>query len=186
LGEAAFYGPKLDFMIRDALGRSWQLGTIQVDYNLPERFQLEYIGSDDKRHRPVMIHRAPFGSMERFVAVLIEHTAGKFPLWLTPEQVVVLPISEKFNDYAYGVSNKLNFSDIRTVVDDRNEKIGRKIRDNELKRIPYLLIVGEKEVETGTVAVRRQGEGDKGTMSLEDFSAFLQNEVKKQLTGLYN
>jgi threonyl-tRNA synthetase len=186
LGEAAFYGPKLDFMIRDALGRSWQLGTIQVDYNLPERFQLEYIGSDDKRHRPVMIHRAPFGSMERFVAVLIEHTAGKFPLWLTPEQAVVLPISEKFNDYARKVSDLLNFSDIRTVVDDRNEKIGRKIRDNELKRIPYLLIVGEKEEETGTVAVRRQGEGDKGTMSVEDFSTFLQNEVKKQLTGLYN
>jgi threonyl-tRNA synthetase len=186
LGEAAFYGPKLDFMIRDALGRSWQLGTIQVDYNLPERFQLEYIGSDDKKHRPVMIHRAPFGSMERFVAVLIEHTAGKFPLWLTPEQVVVLPISEKFNDYASSVSNKLNFSDIRAIVDDRNEKIGRKIRDNELKRIPYLLVVGEKEEETGTVAVRRQGEGDKGTMSLEDFSGFLQNEVKKQLTGLYN
>jgi len=186
LGEAAFYGPKLDFMIRDALGRSWQLGTIQVDYNLPERFQLEYIGSDDKRHRPVMIHRAPFGSMERFVAVLIEHTAGKFPLWLTPEQVVILPISEKFNDYARKVSNLLNFSDIRAVVDDRNEKIGRKIRDNELKRIPYLLIVGEKEEETGTVAVRRQGEGDKGSMTTEEFTGFLQDEVKKQLTGLYN
>lgn len=186
LGEAAFYGPKLDFMIRDALGRSWQLGTIQVDYNLPERFQLEYIGSDDKRHRPVMIHRAPFGSMERFVAVLIEHTAGKFPLWLTPEQVVILPISEKFNDYARKVSNLLNFSDIRAVVDDRNEKIGRKIRDNELKRIPYLLIVGEKEEETGTVSVRRQGEGDQGTMTTEEFAGKLLEEVKKQLTGLYN
>jgi len=186
LGEAAFYGPKLDFMIRDALGRSWQLGTIQVDYNLPERFQLEYIGSDDKRHRPVMIHRAPFGSMERFVAVLIEHTAGKFPLWLTPEQVVILPISEKFNDYARKVSNLLNFSDIRAVVDDRNEKIGRKIRDNELKRIPYLLIVGEKEEETGTVSVRRQGEGDQGAMTTEEFAGKLLEEVKKQLTGLYN
>jgi threonyl-tRNA synthetase len=185
-GEAAFYGPKLDFMIRDALGRSWQLGTIQVDYNLPERFQLEYIGSDDKRHRPVMIHRAPFGSMERFVAVLIEHTAGKFPLWLAPEQVVLLPISEKFNDYARKVSDMLNFSDIRAVIDDRNEKIGRKIRDNELKRIPYLLIVGEKEEENGTVAVRKQGEGDKGTMTVSGFMEFLQNEVKKQLTGLYN
>jgi threonyl-tRNA synthetase len=186
LGEAAFYGPKLDFMIKDALGRSWQLGTIQVDYNLPERFQLEYIGSDDKRHRPVMIHRAPFGSMERFVAVLIEHTAGKFPLWLAPEQVVVLPISEKYNDYAAKVSENLNFSDIRSVVDDRNEKIGRKIRDNELKRMPYLLVVGEKEEETGTVSVRRQGEGDKGAMTLEGFTAHLQEEIKKQLTGLYN
>jgi threonyl-tRNA synthetase len=173
-------------MIRDALGRSWQLGTIQVDYNLPERFQLEYIGSDDKRHRPVMIHRAPFGSLERFVAVLIEHTAGKFPLWLTPEQVVILPISEKFNDYARKVSNLLNFSDIRALVDDRNEKIGRKIRDNELKRIPYLLIVGEKEEETGTVSVRRQGEGDKGAMTTEEFAGKLLEEVKKQLTGLYN
>ncbi|MBP7504601.1 MAG: threonine--tRNA ligase, partial [Prolixibacteraceae bacterium] len=186
LGEAAFYGPKLDFMIKDALGRNWQLGTIQVDYNLPERFQLEYIGSDDKRHRPVMIHRAPFGSMERFVAVLIEHTAGKFPLWLTPEQVVVLPISEKFNDYARKVSDELNFSDIRTVVDDRNEKIGRKIRDNELKRVPYLLVVGEKEEETGSVAVRRQGEGDKGTMTVGEFAGFIREEIKRQLTGLYN
>ncbi len=186
LGEAAFYGPKLDFMIKDALGRSWQLGTIQVDYNLPERFQLEYIGSDDKRHRPVMIHRAPFGSMERFVAVLIEHTAGKFPLWLTPEQVVVLPVSEKSNDYARTVSSKLNFYDIRTVVDDRNEKIGRKIRDNELKRIPYLLVVGEKEAENGTVAVRRQGEGDRGEMTLDEFADFIRDEINKQLTGLYN
>jgi len=186
LGEAAFYGPKLDFMIKDALGRSWQLGTIQVDYNLPERFNLEYIGADDNRHRPVMIHRAPFGSMERFVAVLIEHTAGKFPLWLTPEQVIILPISEKYNDYAKKVSNILNISDIRSVVDDRNEKIGRKIRDNELKRIPYLLIVGEKEAETETVSVRRQGEGDKGTMKTNEFADFVLNEIRNQLSGLYN
>lgn len=186
LGEAAFYGPKLDFMVKDALGRSWQLGTIQVDYNLPDRFQLEYTGADDKRHRPVMIHRAPFGSMERFVAVLIEHTAGKFPLWLTPDQVVILPISEKFNDYAFKVSDILNFSDIRSFVDDRNEKIGRKIRDNELKRVPYLLVVGEKEEENQTVAVRRQGEGDKGTMEVHEFAGFIENEIKKQLTGLYN
>ncbi|HNZ71957.1 MAG TPA: threonine--tRNA ligase, partial [Prolixibacteraceae bacterium] len=183
-GEAAFYGPKLDFMIKDAVGRSWQLGTIQVDYNLPERFQLEYIGADDQRHRPVMIHRAPFGSMERFVAVLIEHTMGKFPLWLTPEQVVVLPISEKFNDYARNVSNILNNYDIRTVVDERNEKIGRKIRDNELKRTPYLLIVGEKEAETESVAVRRQGEGDKGTMTIEEFARFIKEEIKEQLNAI--
>ena len=186
LGEAAFYGPKLDFMIKDALGRSWQLGTIQVDYNLPERFKLEYIGADDNRHRPVMIHRAPFGSMERFVAVLIEHTAGKFPLWLTPEQVVVLPISEKYNDYAKKVSGFLNISDIRTVVDERNEKIGRKIRDNELKRIPYLLIVGENETESETVSVRRQGEGDKGVMKTGEFAEFVSKEVREQLSGLYN
>ncbi len=186
LGEAAFYGPKLDFMVRDAIGRKWQLGTIQVDYNLPERFELEYTGEDNQKHRPVMIHRAPFGSMERFVAVLIEHTAGKFPLWLTPDQVVVLPISEKYNDYARTVSNILNFSDIRSVVDDRNEKIGRKIRDNELKRIPYLLIVGEKEAESATVSVRRQGEGDKGAMTAQEFVALVKEEVKMQLTGLYN
>ncbi len=186
LGEAAFYGPKLDFMIKDALGRSWQLGTIQVDYNLPERFELEYIGADDKRHRPVMIHRAPFGSMERFVAVLIEHTAGKFPLWLTPEQVVVLPISEKYNDYAESVSEFLNNSDIRTIIDDRNEKIGRKIRDNELKRIPYLLIVGEQEAENQLVSVRRQGEGDKGSMNHQEFADFIKAEVKEQLSSLYN
>jgi threonyl-tRNA synthetase len=185
-GEAAFYGPKLDFMIKDALGRSWQLGTIQVDYNLPERFNLEYIGSDDNRYKPVMIHRAPFGSMERFVAVLIEHTAGKFPLWLAAEQAVVLPISEKYNDYAEKVSGFLNISDIRTVVDDRNEKIGRKIRDNELKRIPWLLIVGEKEAESETVSVRRQGEGDKGVMELSEFAGLLTNEVRNQLSGLYN
>jgi threonyl-tRNA synthetase len=186
LGEAAFYGPKLDFMVKDALGRSWQLGTIQVDYNLPERFELEYIGADDKRHRPVMIHRAPFGSMERFVAVLIEHTVGKFPLWLTPDQVVVLPISEKYNDYAKSVSEFLNNSDIRSLIDDRNEKIGRKIRDNELKRIPYLLIVGEQESENQSVSVRKQGEGDKGSMKLQEFVEFIQSEVKEQLSSLYN
>jgi len=185
LGEAAFYGPKLDFMIKDALGRSWQLGTIQVDYNLPERFELEYVGADDKRHRPVMIHRAPFGSMERFCAVLIEHTAGKFPLWLTPEQVVVLPISEKYNEYAQKVSNQLNISDIRAGIDDRNEKIGRKIRDNEMKRIPYLLIVGEKEFEDNTVAVRRQGEGDQGTMTIDEFALFIGNEVTAALADAY-
>ena len=186
LGEAAFYGPKLDFMVKDALGRSWQLGTIQVDYNLPERFELEYIGADDKRHRPVMIHRAPFGSMERFVAVLIEHTVGKFPLWLTPEQVVVLPISEKYNEYAKSVSDYLNNSDIRTIIDDRNEKIGRKIRDNELKRIPYLLIVGEQEAENETVSVRKQGGGDKGSMNHQEFADFIKAEVKEQLSSLYN
>lgn len=185
LGEAAFYGPKLDFMIKDALGRSWQLGTIQVDYNLPERFKLEYIGADDKRHRPVMIHRAPFGSLERFCAVLIEHTAGKFPLWLTPEQVVILPISEKYNEYAKKVSDYLNISDIRAVIDDRNEKIGRKIRDNELKRIPYLLIVGEKEMESSSVSVRRQGEGDRGAMTMEAFSDFVKSEVREQLSEVY-
>ncbi|MDY6799584.1 MAG: threonine--tRNA ligase [Bacteroidota bacterium] len=179
-GEAAFYGPKLDFMVKDALGREWQLGTIQVDYNLPDRFGLEYIGSDNQKHRPVMIHRAPFGSMERFVAVLIEHTAGKFPLWLTPEQAVILPISEKFNDYAKKVLNLLNNYDIRTIIDDRNEKIGKKIRDNELKRIPYLLIVGEKEFENESVSVRKQGEGDKGSMNLQEFADFINNEVKAQ------
>ncbi len=185
-GEAAFYGPKLDFMIKDALGRSWQLGTIQVDYNLPERFELEYIGADDNRHRPVMIHRAPFGSMERFVAVLIEHTAGKFPFWLAPQQAVILPISEKFNEYAEKVSKFLNISDIRTVVDDRNEKIGRKIRDNELKRIPWLLIVGEKEAEAETVSVRRQGEGDKGAMEISEFADLLKKDIRDQLSELYN
>ncbi len=181
IGEAAFYGPKLDFMVKDAIGRKWQLGTIQVDYNLPDRFELEYIGADDQRHRPVMIHRAPFGSLERFVAVLIEHTAGKFPLWLTPDQVVILPISEKFHDYAEKVLNFLNNYDIRTLIDFRNEKIGKKIRDNELKRIPYLLIVGEKEEINGTVAVRKQGEGDKGSMTLEKFAEFINEEIKKQL-----
>ena len=183
-GEAAFYGPKLDFMVKDALGRKWQLGTIQVDYNLPERFELEYIGNDNKKHRPVMIHRAPFGSMERFVAVLIEHTAGKFPLWLTPEQVVILPISEKYNDYAEKVLNSLNNSDIRAVLDDRNEKIGKKIRDNELKRIPYLLIVGEREAAEGKIAVRKQGEGDKGVMSQQDFIDFINQEVESMLSEI--
>ena len=185
-GEAAFYGPKLDFMVKDALGRKWQLGTIQVDYNLPERFELEYIGADNQKHRPVMIHRAPFGSMERFVAVLIEHTAGKFPLWLTPDQVVILPISEKFQDYAEKVSDFLKNYDIRTLIDERSEKIGKKIRDNELKRIPYLLIIGEKEQETGTVSVRRQGEGDQGAMKLEEFARFLQSEVVNQLEAMNN
>ncbi len=181
LGEAAFYGPKLDFMVKDAIGRRWQLGTIQVDYNLPERFELEYTGADNQKHRPVMIHRAPFGSMERFVAVLIEHTGGKFPLWLTPDQVVILPISEKYNDYANEIANSLNKQDIRTIVDDRNEKIGRKIRDNELKRIPYMLIVGEKEAENGEVAVRKQGEGDKGTMKVAEFSTIVTEEVEKMM-----
>ena len=180
-GEAAFYGPKLDFMVKDAIGRSWQLGTIQVDYNLPERFDLTYKGSDDKLHRPIMIHRAPFGSMERFVAVLLEHTGGKFPLWLTPDQVVVLPISEKYNDYAQEVARQLNIADVRTQVDDRNEKIGRKIRDNELKRIPYLLIVGEKEAEENKVSVRAQGEGDKGQMTIEEFIAFMTDLVSKEI-----
>ena len=178
--EAAFYGPKLDFMVKDALGREWQLGTIQVDYNLPERFDLEYVGSDNQKHRPVMIHRAPFGSMERFVAVLIEHTAGKFPLWLTPEQAVILPISEKYNDYAQKVLKFLNNYDIRTLIDDRNEKIGKKIRDNELKRIPYLLIVGEKEFDNETVSVRIQGDGDKGSMKLTEFADLINKEVKAQ------
>ena len=181
LGEAAFYGPKLDFMVKDAIGRRWQLGTIQVDYNLPERFGLEYTGEDNQKHRPVMIHRAPFGSMERFVAVLIEHTAGKFPLWLTPDQVAVLPISERFNDYAYQVAKQLFGQDIRVTVDDRNEKIGRKIRDNELKRIPFMLIVGEKEAELGEVSVRRQGEGDKGSMPVADFARMVNDEVAHML-----
>lgn len=184
-GEAAFYGPKLDFMVRDAIGRKWQLGTIQVDYNLPERFELDYTGEDNQKHRPVMIHRAPFGSMERFVAVLIEHTAGKFPLWLTPDQVVILPISEKFNDYAFDIAKELNAQDIRITVDDRNEKIGRKIRDNELKRIPYMLVVGEKEAENGEVAVRRQGEGDKGSMKVADFAKLINTEVES-LINQYN
>jgi threonyl-tRNA synthetase len=183
LGEAAFYGPKLDFMVKDALGRRWQLGTIQVDYNLPERFELEYTGADNQKHRPVMIHRAPFGSMERFIAVLIEHTAGKFPLWLAPDQVVVLPISEKFNDYAYRVSGYFKQQGISSQVDDRNEKIGRKIRDNELKRIPYLLIVGEKEAETGEVSVRKQGEGDKGSMKFTNFAAQLNEEMERMMNA---
>lgn len=180
LGEAAFYGPKLDFMVKDAIGRKWQLGTIQVDYNLPERFELEYIGADDKKHRPVMIHRAPFGSMERFVAVLIEHTGGKFPLWLVPEQVVILPVSEKYNDYAKKVCDLLNNSDIRTSIDDRNETIGKKIRENELKRTPYSLVVGEKEMDAGSVAVRKQGEGDKGVMSIDEFKNLINKEIIEQ------
>ncbi|MCD8287282.1 MAG: threonine--tRNA ligase [Porphyromonadaceae bacterium] len=180
-GEAAFYGPKLDFMVKDAIGRRWQLGTIQVDYNLPERFELEYTGSDNQKHRPVMIHRAPFGSLERFVAVLIEHTAGKFPLWLTPEQVVIMPISEKFNDYANKVARELKEKEIRAVVDDRNEKIGRKIRDNELKKIPYLLIVGEKEAEKEEVSVRKQGEGDKGSMKITTFAELVSQEVERMI-----
>ncbi len=183
-GEAAFYGPKLDFMVRDAIGRKWQLGTIQVDYNLPERFDLEYIGADNEKHRPIMIHRAPFGSMERFVAVLIEHTGGKFPLWLSPDQAIILPISEKYHDYAEKVSNFLNNYDIRTLIDERSEKIGKKIRDSELKRIPYLLIVGEKEADSNTVSVRRQGEGDKGAMSLEAFAEFISQEVEDQLSSI--
>jgi threonyl-tRNA synthetase len=172
LGEAAFYGPKLDFMVKDALGRRWQLGTIQVDYNLPERFKLEYIGADNQPHRPVMIHRAPFGSMERFMGVLIEHCAGKFPLWLTPDQFAILPISERFEDYCNEVKRQLEQHDIRGFVDARNETIGRKIRDTELKRIPFMLVVGEKEVEEGKVSIRRQGEGDKGTMSVEEFATY--------------
>jgi threonyl-tRNA synthetase len=178
-GEAAFYGPKLDFMVRDAIGRKWQLGTIQVDYNLPERFELEYIGADDRKHRPVMIHRAPFGSMERFVAVLLEHTGGKFPLWLAPQQVVVLPLSEKYNDFAKKVCDFLNNCELRASLDDRNETVGKRIRENELKRIPYLLVVGEKEETSGTVSVRRQGEGDKGTMKPEAFADMLRKEIKE-------
>jgi threonyl-tRNA synthetase len=164
-------------MVKDALGRRWQLGTIQVDYNLPERFKLEYTGEDNQKHRPVMIHRAPFGSMERFTAVLIEHTAGHFPLWLAPDQVAILPISEKFNDYARKVNSYLEEQDIRAFVDDRNEKVGRKIRDNELKRVPYMIIVGEKEAAEGTVSVRKQGGGDLGAMKFEDFAKKIAEEV---------
>ncbi|MBK8389326.1 MAG: threonine--tRNA ligase [Saprospiraceae bacterium] len=177
LGEAAFYGPKLDFMIKDALGRSWQLGTIQVDYNLPERFQLEYVGSDNKPHRPVMIHRAPFGSMERFISILIEHTAGKFPLWLTPDQYGMLPVSERLIDYCKTVETALKKYDIRGFIDDRNESLGRKIRDTELKRVPLMLIIGDKEAETGTVSVRRQGLGDIGSMTVAELAAYVQNEI---------
>ena len=180
-GEAAFYGPKLDFMVKDAIGRKWQLGTIQVDYNLPERFDLTYTGADDKPHRPIMIHRAPFGSMERFVAVLLEHTGGKFPLWLAPTQCVVLPISEKYNDYAEKVSKYLNNCDIRSEIDNRNEKIGRKIRDNELKKIPFLLIVGEKEENEGLVSVRQQAVGDKGQMSAEAFAQMIKEAVAAEI-----
>lgn len=183
LGEAAFYGPKLDFMVKDAIGRRWQLGTIQVDYNLPERFNLEYTGADNLKHRPVMIHRAPFGSMERFVAVLIEHTGGKFPLWLTPDQAVILPISEKFNDYAQKVADELSQYDIRAFVDDRNEKIGRKIRDNELKRIPYLLIVGENEMNNNIVSVRKQGEGAVGEQTPKEFADMVNDIIKSMMSN---
>lgn len=181
VGEAAFYGPKLDFMVKDALGRKWQLGTIQVDYNLPERFELEYTGSDNQKHRPVMIHRAPFGSMERFVAVLLEHTAGNFPLWLTPDQAIILPISEKYLDYAKKVADMLANSEIRALVDERNEKTGKKIRDAELLKIPYMLIVGEKEESTGSVSVRKHGQGDMGSFTIEEFALLIQEEIKTQL-----
>ncbi|MEN9370739.1 MAG: hypothetical protein RI952_1604 [Bacteroidota bacterium] len=177
LGEAAFYGPKLDFMVKDAIGRKWQLGTIQVDYNLPERFELEYTGSDNQKHRPVMIHRAPFGSLERFVAVLIEHCAGNFPLWLSPDQYIILPISEKYADYAKNISNSLNNYDIRGLIDNRDEKIGKKIRDAEVKKIPFMLIVGEKESEEGLVSVRKHGEGDLGAMSMEAFADLIKKEI---------
>ena len=184
LGEAAFYGPKLDFMVRDAIGRKWQLGTIQVDYNLPERFELEYTGSDNQKHRPVMIHRAPFGSLERFVAVLIEHCAGKFPLWLTPDQVAILPISEKYNDYAKNVLNLLKNYDIRGFVDERNEKIGKKIRDTELNKVPFMLVVGEKEMEEGKVSVRKQGEGDLGSLGIEEFTNKINTEIEQRLSNI--
>jgi threonyl-tRNA synthetase len=177
LGEAAFYGPKLDFMVRDAIGRKWQLGTIQVDYNLPERFELEYTGADNQKHRPVMIHRAPFGSLERFVAVLIEHCAGIFPLWLAPEQAILLPISDKYNDYAKKVSQILKNYDIRAAVDERDERAGKKIRDAELSKIPFMLVVGEKEEQSGSVSVRKHGEGDLGSMSIEDFAGLIQQEI---------
>ena len=180
-GEAAFYGPKLDFMVKDALGRSWQLGTVQVDYNLPERFELEYVGSDNAKHTPVMIHRAPFGSMERFVAVLLEHCAGKFPLWLTPDQVAILPVSEKYNDEAKKLSGLLKNYDLRALVDDRNEKVGKKIRDTELQKVPYMLILGEKEIESGQLSVRKQGEGDIGTFSVEDFAKLIQDDIEADL-----
>ncbi|MDE6612706.1 MAG: threonine--tRNA ligase, partial [Muribaculaceae bacterium] len=178
LGEAAFYGPKLDFMVKDAIGRRWQLGTIQVDYNLPERFELEYTGRDNAKHRPVMIHRAPFGSMERFVAVLLEHTAGHFPLWLAPEQAVVIPVSDKYLDYAKEVAEQLEEADVRLFIDDRNETLGRKIRDNQLKRVPYMLVVGEKEAQNGEVSVRKPGEGDLGSMKIANFAALLNEEVR--------
>ncbi len=180
-GEAAFYGPKLDFMVRDAIGRKWQLGTVQIDYNLPERFELEYTGSDNQKHRPVMIHRAPFGSMERFVAILIEHCAGQFPIWLTPEQVRVLPVSEKFNDYAKKVSTELNNYDIRALVDERNEKVGKKIRDAEMEKVPYMLIVGEEEQAANSVSARKKGEGDVGVMTIENFAERLNKEIAQML-----
>jgi threonyl-tRNA synthetase len=181
-GEAAFYGPKMDFMVRDAIGREWQLGTIQVDYNLPERFDLTYIGSDNEKHRPVMIHRAPFGSLERFVAVLIEHCAGNFPLWLTPEQVAVLPISEKYQQYAEKVLLLLRKQNIRGMIDDRSEKTGRKIRDAEMKKIPYMLIVGEREEAEGTVSVRKHKQGDMGTFSIDEFAKLVNDEVEEMVS----
>lgn len=182
-GEAAFYGPKLDFMVRDAIGRKWQLGTVQIDYNLPERFELEYTGSDNQKHRPVMIHRAPFGSMERFVAILIEHCAGQFPLWLTPEQVRILPVSEKFNEYARTVLMKLNSYDIRALVDERNEKVGKKIREAELEKVPYMLVVGDEEMQAGSVSARKKGEGDIGALSIDDFASKVNAEVAAMLAG---
>ncbi len=183
-GEAAFYGPKLDFMVKDALGRSWQLGTIQVDYNLPERFDLTYTGSDNKPHRPVMIHRAPFGSMERFIAILLEHTAGNFPLWLTPEQVIILPISEKYEEYAKNVLNLLDEADVRATIDLRNEKVGRKIRDAEVKKLPYMIIIGEKEAESGTISVRKHREGDLGSFTIDEFVDYIRKEEQKDLKEL--
>ena len=180
LGEAAFYGPKLDFMIKDALGRSWQLGTIQVDYNLPERFDLEYIGADNEKHRPIMIHRAPFGSLERFIGVLIEHTAGKFPLWLAPEQVVVLPISEKFNDYSAEVVAQLKQKGVRARLDERYEKIGKKIRDAEVMKIPYMLIIGEKEMISKEVSIRKQAVGDLGSKTIGDFAGMILEEADSE------
>ena len=180
-GEAAFYGPKLDFMVKDVLGRSWQLGTIQVDYNLPERFDLTYKAGTNQLPRPVMIHRAPFGSMERFIAILIEHTGGNFPLWLTPEQVILLPISEKYENYTKKVLHLLENSEIRALVDDRNEKVGRKIRDAEMSKIPFMLIIGENEEKEGTVSVRKHSEGDLGTFSIEEFAGIIQSEIDKTL-----
>ena len=180
-GEAAFYGPKADFVVTDCIGREWQLGTVQVDNNLPERFQFEFIGPDNQPHRPVMIHRAPFGSLERFVAVLIEHCAGKFPLWLNPEQVKILPVSERYNNYAAEVSKKLKIYDIRALVDERNEKVGRKIRDAEVEKMPYMLIVGEEEEKNNSVSARKQGEGDKGSMTIETFAELIKNEIDSEL-----
>ena len=186
IGEAAFYGPKLDFMVKDAIGRRWQLGTIQIDYNLPQRFRLEYTAEDNSKQVPVMIHRAPFGSLERFTAVLIEHTAGHFPLWLTPDQVAILPISEKYNDYAEEVKRYLDSKDIRAYIDDRNEKVGRKIRDNELKRVPYMIIVGEKEAADGLVSMRQQGGGEQASMKMEAFAQRIIDEVADQLKAVDN